>query len=116
MKKYKVLREMPFMRVGQIVNLDNLPVMYINRIEELVSEGWLAEVPEEKELWEKIGNSAIKYNNFPSDEICKEVAKIARQHFAEVARKANKKWNDDFYTSLSLGEYIIQAIESYGEK
>lgn len=122
MKKYRVLKEFPLCKVGEeFIKAQNgcihtNSVTYSDTvIPKLISEGWLAEVPEEKELWEKLYERTQLLIAEDKKE-CQEVAKIARQHFADVARKATEKWDTDFRTELSLHKYLIQAIEKDGEK
>lgn len=126
MKKYKVLRDYPYYKAGHIFTANNNNEInedgqYYseNHIEYLVKEGWLAEVPEKKELWEKLYERTQLLIAEDKKE-CKEVAKIARQHFLEVAWSAIKKYQDDSIENpkeyRTSAQYIIQAIEKDGEK
>lgn len=113
MKKYRVLRECIYGEVNQEFKTeDDLFIKF------LVHHGWLAEVPEEKELWAKIFDCEDHQGTVAE---AKSLAKIAhehdKKHFAEVARKASNEWvaQSSLHYNISITDHIIQTIEKDGE-
>lgn len=110
---------MPFAKVGDIIEVEQLSFIKNEYCTheyyptQLIEKGWIAEVEEEKELWEKLVD--YKDGHYVSDTYWMKKARITRQHFAEVARKARDEWYRDRHTML-LCDFIIQAIEKDGEK
>lgn len=116
MKKYRVLRDCYFGLAGELFINSVHPEEFMKS---LVKEGWLSEVEEEKELCEKLYDYyySTPENNPRGD--CIGYAKIARQHFAEVARKAqieaDYKLSHGWVSSQDAISIIISAIEKDGE-
>ena len=128
MKKYRVLREFPFAKVGEefvTMGFNDFmigPHYYEGKtLEHLISEGWLEEVKEDKKLWEKLGNYChyedMEYLMSLSEKFWKEKSKIAKEHHLEVVRKASREWvvSSSIHYKISITDYIIQSIEKDGE-
>lgn len=123
MKKVRVIKEMPFVKVGQCFDVTNnnflassdynaeyLPVLYEGKnVDCFIKAGWLEEVEEPESLLCKL----MSTKTFLKTESAQELAHIAMTHAVEVAIKANKTWNGNDGTDI--GEYIINALKKESE-
>ena len=119
MKKVRVLKEMPFAKVGEELDLnDNTPFWgYITKggssvcpsIETLMNDGWLEWVEEEKRLEDKFIDSCTTFGETTKWEV---LVSVAKQHTLEVVKKALKPHkfpNNDREEAMYL--YICKALE-----
>ena len=108
MKKIRVLKEMPFAKVGEIIPETVMYSMYPENTKRLISEGWLEWVEEEKTLKEVLIDFKNKVKASSSDEIIGEIANTVKQHTLEVFDKAMKGIN---VIDGSLTQHIRKALE-----
>ena len=100
MKKVRILKEMPFAKVGTVwedhsggISIDICTIEYpIRNIHWLVKDGWLEWVEEEKTLEEKI--KLVTWRYYPKEEDdarqwSRDAAQIAKEHYLGVFDKAN---------------------------
>lgn len=92
MRRVKVLKEMPFAKVGEEINtLDFCFLIAFGGTQEsLIKDGWLEYVEEEKTLEEKIKEQVITTTSCSTlnDTSCKSLSQIAKEHYLEVFDKA----------------------------
>lgn len=115
MRKVRVLREMPYGKVGEIWK-ENSGGYYsdisfgITAVNKMVKDGWLEWIEDPKTLVdkfkEKIPLNDIEIYNAMSVKNMEELAKIAMNHAVEVAEKSIS-----IYSSCGCRKIIIEALK-----
>jgi len=131
MKKIRVTRDMPFAKVGEIFDPNELTKMIrsfngnIMRREDcihrMIRDGWIEFVKEDKSLEEKIinkyGKLSTEYFTDNFNDFIRNFSNIAKEHHIDIIKKRfNIK--DDYF---SLGEKqiintIIKVMENDGRE
>ena len=126
MRKVRVKKEIPFFTVGQIIELDEQGQIWFrargqascyNRcaVEEMLSDKWLEEVVEEKnlafKLYEQHWSSSGEYDSIPEKhkEQWNRIAKVAMLHAVEIVKKTTGSFSGDRI------ERIIEALKKEAE-
>jgi len=113
--KIRVLKDMPFMKAGEVIELDDIVItntifkFYYKEkyLSKLIENGWIEEVKEEvkeKRLSDKVVPYVYKEHGYNG---CNVVTQIARDHFLEVVDKAE----DNYDGGEDCFSYIRKAIE-----
>ena len=96
MKRVRVLKEIPFAKVGEELELQHdgsfclqgscqcsYPVFYRDNLTLMIEDGWLEWVEEEKSLEDKFMEAGVNCYNY-------DPVKIAKDHYLEVFDKVAK--------------------------
>ncbi len=94
--KVRVLREMPFAKVGEVLNINNDMALDIKgfiggyteiciKVGSMIQDGWLEEVKEER-----LEDKLMCHIKLVPENVRERVAKIAHDHYLEVFDKASE--------------------------
>ena len=123
MKKVKVIKEMPFAKVGDIWDVKDRGLNHTTRtftlttvpykdtpVEPMIRDGWLEWVEEPKSLEEIFKDYYNQEGGYPNYE---DLAKIAYNHYKDIFDKAVSLGEMDTITSCVLK---VLRMELFGDK
>jgi len=118
MKKVRVLKEMPFTKVGKEMEVIDDSVEWCNHyyhgdnLNQLFKDGWLEWVEEEKSLLDNF-NKIDNAESYSSLQCLKNKQKItvAKQHFLQVFDKAKNEEISRYTWTLKHEANIRKALE-----
>lgn len=121
MRKVRVIREMPYYKIGDIFEYDDndifMRVSHVNvRLWKMIQDGWLEEVVDDLTFADKLevwmsNNMRGFHGNAPY------IAKLAMTHAVEVAKKAIKEYDKRHAepNCKGLRHFIIDALKQEAE-
>lgn len=117
MKKYRVLKEMPSFKIGEIIDFSKVLINLIDEgqyqqrtlilrwyLEDLKKYGWVKEVVEKESLEKKI-KDYYALGPVVREERYTGIASISKQYYLEIFDEAVKDYLNHYYV-ISSSEYI----------
>jgi len=112
MRKVRVLKATPYFKVGDILN-DSVFWPYEDFLNNLIKNGWLEWVEEDKSLEEEFSDTAKKSRNFymNSDLWHSLFAKIAKEHYQKKFDEVCRNWEPNDW---DIKQYVRKSM--FGDK